>query len=201
MVNSNNVRALETAGGFCCLVAGFVAASVGSLLTASAWFVGVPLHPWLHAVGTALLIAAIPLMLFAGFCLDWAENDEQKPLAHPERSQRGTAAVVQVVISTTILAAALLAPNALRVPTTDVLARGKVYAELDFSFKPTDSTAVNKFTSLVPPVVVGAGNRVEIGLNILGNNLGSGLDTHLAPAAAEFQFTRVACAQSLPWMQ
>ena len=55
------------------------------------------------------------------------------------------------------------------VPSTDVLDRGKVYAELDFSFKPTDSTSVNKFSSFVPRVVVGAGGSVEVGLNITGN--------------------------------
>jgi hypothetical protein len=42
------------------------------------------------------------------------------------------------------------------VPTTDVLEKGKVYAELDVSFKPNNSTAVDKFSSFVPRVVVGA---------------------------------------------
>ena len=55
------------------------------------------------------------------------------------------------------------------VPSTDVLAKGKVYAELDASLKPTDGAVVTKFSSFVPRVVVGAGNRVEIGLNITGN--------------------------------
>ena len=55
------------------------------------------------------------------------------------------------------------------VPTTDVLDKGKVYAELDASLKPTDGTLVPKFSSFVPRIVVGAGSRVEIGLNITGN--------------------------------
>jgi hypothetical protein len=55
------------------------------------------------------------------------------------------------------------------VPTTDVLDRGKVYAELDVSFKPVDSDALAKFSSFVPRLVVGAGGRVEIGLNLTGN--------------------------------
>ena len=55
------------------------------------------------------------------------------------------------------------------VPTTDVLDRGKVYFELDVSAKPNDSAALNKFSSFVPRVVVGAGGRVEIGLNLTGN--------------------------------
>lgn len=55
------------------------------------------------------------------------------------------------------------------VPTTDTLDRGKVYFELDISAKPNDSDALNKFSSFVPRVVVGAGGRVEVGLNITGN--------------------------------
>jgi hypothetical protein len=55
------------------------------------------------------------------------------------------------------------------VPTTDVLDRGKVYAELDVSFKPNDSQAVSRFSSFVPRIVVGAGGRVEVGLNVTGN--------------------------------
>ena len=55
------------------------------------------------------------------------------------------------------------------VPTTDVLDKGKVYFELDVSAKPNDSDAVNKFSAFVPRVVIGAGRRVEVGLNITGN--------------------------------
>ena len=55
------------------------------------------------------------------------------------------------------------------VPSTDVLGRGKVYLELDASFKINDQTALRKFSSFVPRVVVGAGGNVEVGLNITGN--------------------------------
>jgi hypothetical protein len=55
------------------------------------------------------------------------------------------------------------------VPTTDVLDKGKVYFEVDVSAKPNDSAAVNKFSSFVPRLVVGAGGKVEVGVNILGN--------------------------------
>ena len=68
------------------------------------------------------------------------------------------------------------------VPSTDVLDRGKVYAELDVSFKLTDSDAVNKFSSFVPRVVVGAGNNVEVGLNITGNIQPGADSTTLVPA-------------------
>lgn len=68
------------------------------------------------------------------------------------------------------------------VPTTDVLDRGKVYAEVDVSLKPTDSASVNKFSSFVPRVVVGAGSQVEIGLNITGNIQPGTDSTTLVPA-------------------
>lgn len=55
------------------------------------------------------------------------------------------------------------------VPTTDVMDRGKVYGELDVSFKPTDSHALSKFSSFVPRFVVGVGSDVEVGLNLTGN--------------------------------
>ena len=55
------------------------------------------------------------------------------------------------------------------VPTTDVLDKGKVYAELDASLKPTDGAVVKDFSSFVPRVVIGAGSHIEIGLNVTGN--------------------------------
>ena len=55
------------------------------------------------------------------------------------------------------------------VPSVDVLDRGKVYFELDASFKFSDQEAVNRFSSFVPRIVVGAGKNVELGLNVLGN--------------------------------
>ena len=51
------------------------------------------------------------------------------------------------------------------VPTTDVLDRGKVYAELDLSFKPNEP----RFSSFVPRIVIGTGSNFEIGLNMAGN--------------------------------
>jgi hypothetical protein len=170
------VRSWEAAGGACCFVAGIVAALLGSLLTASGWVLGAALHPWIHATGTLFLFAAIPLILFAGFCLDWAERERGKADRDPPRTQRGAAALAQIAVIATILGVALLAPAALHaqqtifnVPTTSVLDRGKVYAELDLSLKPTDSVSLNRFSSFVPRVIAGVGGRVEVGLNITGN--------------------------------
>jgi hypothetical protein len=49
------------------------------------------------------------------------------------------------------------------VPSGDVLARGKVYGELDLTYNPT--TTSGAFT---PRVVLGIGHRIEIGLNMNG---------------------------------
>ncbi len=55
------------------------------------------------------------------------------------------------------------------VPTTDVLDKGKVYFELDASFKTNNQIALNRFSSFVPRVVVGVGGNVEVGMNVTGN--------------------------------
>jgi hypothetical protein len=49
------------------------------------------------------------------------------------------------------------------VPSGDVLDRGKIYSELDVTYRPSDS--LKTFT---PRLVVGLGGRVEVGLNING---------------------------------
>jgi len=68
------------------------------------------------------------------------------------------------------------------VPTTDVLDQGKVYVELDASFKTNDQTALSRFSSFVPRVVIGAGHNVEIGLNLNGNIQPGPDSTTLVPA-------------------
>ena len=64
------------------------------------------------------------------------------------------------------------------VPTTDILDRGSVYAELDISLRPSKP----KFSSFVPRVVVGTGSNFEIGLNLTGNVQPGDDDTTLVPA-------------------
>ena len=68
------------------------------------------------------------------------------------------------------------------VPTTDVLGKGKAYVELDASLKPTAGDVVRRFSSFVPRVVVGAGNHLEMGLNITGNIQPGPDSTTLVPA-------------------
>lgn len=67
------------------------------------------------------------------------------------------------------------------VPTTDVLDKGKVYFELDASFRTNDQEALRRFSSFVPRVVIGVGSNVEVGLNVTGNIQPGGDSTTLVP--------------------
>jgi hypothetical protein len=67
------------------------------------------------------------------------------------------------------------------VPTSDVLDVGKVYVELDASFKTNDEDALRKFSSFVPRLVVGIGGNVEVGLNVTGNAQPGADTTTLVP--------------------
>ena len=95
-------------------------------------------------------------------------NEGEKVTSQRSCITRGLS-VVFLVLLYGVLSLAHGQQTIFNVPTTDVLDKGKVYVELDASLKPTDGTLVTKFSSFVPRVVVGAGSRVEIGLNITGN--------------------------------
>ncbi|MGC2235685.1 MAG: hypothetical protein WA584_05965 [Pyrinomonadaceae bacterium] len=73
------------------------------------------------------------------------------------------------------------------VPTADVLDKGKVYVELDASFKTSSDDALRKFSSFVPRIVVGAGGNVEVGLNLTGN-IQPGADTTTLVPAVKWRF-------------
>jgi hypothetical protein len=68
------------------------------------------------------------------------------------------------------------------VPSTDVLDRGKIYTELDASFKPGNAALNKRFSSFVPRIVFGAGGHVELGLNFTGNVQPGADTTTLVPA-------------------
>jgi hypothetical protein len=74
LINTKRIRTYEAIGGVCCFVGGILAALVGSLMTLGELIVGTKLHPVVHLVGTTFLVAAIPLIIVAGFCLDWSER-------------------------------------------------------------------------------------------------------------------------------
>jgi hypothetical protein len=67
----------EAISAFCCFAGGMLAALVGSALTAITWIVGGPTHPLVRGFGTGLLIITIPLLIFAGYCMDWMERDKK----------------------------------------------------------------------------------------------------------------------------
>ncbi|MET0753558.1 MAG: hypothetical protein ABWZ66_09300 [Pyrinomonadaceae bacterium] len=73
------------------------------------------------------------------------------------------------------------------VPTADVLDKGKVYVELDASFKTNNDEVLRKFSSFVPRVVAGAGRNVEIGLNLAGN-VQPGADTTTLVPSVKWRF-------------
>lgn len=84
-----------------------------------------------------------------------------------------------ILLGSTLIAGAQ--QTIFNVPTTDIMGRGKVYGEFDAAFKPTDSDAVNKFSSFVPRFVVGVGGNVEVGLNVVGNYQPGSDSTTLVP--------------------
>jgi hypothetical protein len=137
-----------------CFVLGVLALAVGFVLTTDR-LLDAHLHPSLHALGIVLLIAGIPVIILGGHFMDLGEKKNGHVLL----------VLFLILTSTTVHAQQTI----FNVPTTDVLDKGKVYAELDASLKPTDGADVLKFSSFVPRVVIGAGNNVEFGLNLTGN--------------------------------
>jgi hypothetical protein len=69
---------LEATGAACSFSGGILAALIGSVLTASTWILGAVAHPWVRGLGTAFLILTIPLLILAGYCMDWMERDRNK---------------------------------------------------------------------------------------------------------------------------
>jgi hypothetical protein len=60
---------------------------------------------------------------------------------------QGAVIVISWVLFSGLFCAAHSQQTISNVPTTDVLDRGKLHAELDVTVKPTDAEAVNRFTS------------------------------------------------------
>ena len=76
---------LEATGAVLCFGGGILSGIVGTLLSASAWILGGEQHPWVRGLGTAFLVVTIPLLIFAGYCMDWLERDSKKapkPTSH-----------------------------------------------------------------------------------------------------------------------
>jgi hypothetical protein len=182
------------------LAGGIIAAIIGTVLSAGAWVLKNEANGLsLHSIGSMLLLSTIPLLILGAHCLDLLEqrmeqsqrvddDDAMKTVGLPDRARSRTAIVIALFVllcGTPLLTQAQ--QTIFNVPTTDVLDKGKVYGELDASFKLNDSPAVSRFSSFVPRVVVGAGGRVEVGLNITGN-IQPGLDTTTLVPAIKWKF-------------
>src|SRR6185369_9326879 len=144
-----------------CFVTGVVSLVTGCVLTTRA-LLDEQLHPFLHGAGLILLILGIPIVILGGHIMDLRE----KKHTHVVIGCLGLLAVLFIHSAASPVRAQQTIFN---VPSADVLDKGKVYAELDASLKPTNGSEVMKFSSFVPRVVVGVGSNVEVGLNITGN--------------------------------
>lgn len=125
-------------------------------------------HPLLHALGLVLLIVGIPIMMVGAHFMDLQEKKLEESQSNSQEDSKSVHVIglVSVLGILFIPSASVHAQQTIfNVPSTDVLDRGNVYAELDASLKPTDA----KFSSFVPRIVVGAGSNIELGLNVTGN--------------------------------
>ena len=164
------------AAGACFAVA-VIALVLGFVFTTH-WLLDDHIHPFLHTLGLVLLILGIPILLLGAHFMDLQE----KKLDESRKNSTSVHVVGLVSVFLFIPAASVHAQQTIfNVPSTDVLGKGKVYAELDASLKPTDGSDVAKFSSFVPRVVTGAGSNIEFGLNVTGNIQPSADATTLVP--------------------
>jgi len=154
------------AAGACFAVA-VIALVLGFVFTTH-WVLDDHIHPVLHTLGLVLLVVGIPIMMLGAHFMDLQERK-----LDDSRKNSKSVHVVGLVSVISVLFIPAASANAqqtiFNVPSTDVLDKGKVYAELDASLKPTGGSDVAKFSSFVPRVVIGAGSNIEFGLNVTGN--------------------------------
>jgi len=152
------------AAGACFAVA-VIALVLGFVFTTH-WLLDDHIHPFLHTLGLVLLILGIPILLLGAHFMDLQE----KKLDDSRKNSTSIHVVGLVSVFLFIPAASVHAQQTIfNVPSTDVLGKGKVYAELDASLKPTEGADVARFSSFVPRIVTGVGSNIEFGLNVTGN--------------------------------
>lgn len=136
------------AAGACFAVA-IIALVLGFVFTTH-WLLDDHNHPLLHTLGLVLLIVGIPIMLLGAHFLDLQE----KKLDGSRRNGTSVHVIGLVGVFLFIPSASVHAQQTIfNVPSTDVLGKGKVYAELDASLKPTDGSEVARFTGNTPPAI------------------------------------------------
>lgn len=197
-----NLWTWPVAGAFLGLAGSSVAGAIGAIFAVVAMFTN---NAWQHSAGTILLVMMIPLLMSGAHCLDVVdqqlhsapEPEEEKgvvknrnemkfTIVNHTYARRGAGFLAAVVTGFLLFGTSSTAygqQTIFNVPTTDVLERGKVYFELDVSFKfnSDPNNSVNRFSSAVPRIVVGTGGRVEIGLNVTGNIQPGADSTTLVP--------------------
>lgn len=187
------------------LAGGVIAPVLGATSDMLTWFISSQaMNSYLHVSSIVLCALTIPLLILGAFCLDSleAKTVQVSPAAEPLRRESTPAHALRHVArqnnhrqsnnrqlningALAVLLFLLAMPvsnhaqqTVFNVPTTDVLAAGKVYFELDISAKPNEP----RFSSFVPRLVVGAGGNVEVGLNVTGNVQPGPDATTLVPA-------------------
>ncbi|MEN3327417.1 MAG: hypothetical protein V7638_2224 [Acidobacteriota bacterium] len=143
------------AAGACFAVA-VIAIALGFVFTTH-WLLDDHVHPILHTLGLVLLIVGIPIMMVGAHFMDLQEKklDESRKVG----KAGNVIGLVSVLGILFIPAASVNAQQTIfNVPSTDVLDKGKVYAELNASLNPTDGSDVAKFSSFVPRRTPKAGN-------------------------------------------
>lgn len=205
LLMGKNPSAWETVGA----AVGLFGALLSIALAVPAWVVvrfiapGGGLGSFLNGAEVAFFVLPLPLLALGAHCLDLLEK-KATAIALPfelqsrvprqqlqtYRHARISRHALNLILASLGLAllfgstARVTAQQAIfNVPSTDVLDRGKVYAELDVPFKPNDAESVRRFSSFVPRVVAGVGGRTEVGLNITGNIQPGEDTTTLVPTA------------------
>lgn len=72
---------------FACFAGAVIAAAIGTLLT-TAWILNAQQHPLLHGFGLVLLIAALPILLAGGHCLDLRDRHSNSILPTGPKKRR-----------------------------------------------------------------------------------------------------------------
>lgn len=205
LLMGKNPGALQTVGAALGLFGGLLSIVLAVLAWAVIRFIapGGGLGSFLNGAEIAFFVLPLPLLALGAHCLDLLEKKAPALALPVELRPRVTRQQLQIyrrdrisrhalnLILASLGLALLFGTTAnvsaqqtiFNVPTTDVLDRGKVYAELDVPFKPNDSESVGRFSSFVPRIVAGVGGRTEIGLNITGNIQPGEDTTTLVPSA------------------
>lgn len=68
----------EPAAAFACFACSILSLALGFALTTN-WLLDAVRHPFLHAVGIALLIIGIPILILGGHCLDLMDKKNKRP--------------------------------------------------------------------------------------------------------------------------